>query len=110
MALKDCIDRWQEDLKSPNQELRNTAGLAMVLYITANLSFTKAGKGEFALDIPEGYATVQDMLAKAVDSGQITSDPVTDWVSGQQATRKLVEGAFDQPKKLIRAKTTASPK
>ncbi len=97
MALKDSIDTWREDLKSPNQELRNAAGLAMVLYITANLNFSKSRKGQFSLDIPEGYALVQDMLAKAVEAGEITSDPVTSWVSEQKATRQMVEEAVTKP-------------
>lgn len=96
--MEGFIARWEEDLKSPSQDMRNAAALSMILFLATNISFGRPGQKPV-----EGYDTVLEMLGAAVTTGVVTSEAAQDWLKSQKAIRQNLDAVFSHPKSGAKA-------
>ena len=93
------IEIWKERLKSGNEDIREGAGLSMLMQLQSGGWRKTSYPGEYSLALPEGYGELKAILSGAVEKGTLKSEPVVEWVAQQKAAEEQVRKAFDDAMK-----------
>jgi len=97
--IDERIAIWKQRLGSDNEDIREGAGLSMLMQLQSGGWRKTNYPGEFSLELPEGYGVLKSMLFAAVENGILKSEPVVEWVAARRAEEAQVAKAFDDAKK-----------
>lgn len=94
-SIDDRIAIWKERLTSTNEDIREGAGLSMLMQIQSGGWRKTDYPGEYSLELPEGYGQLKALLTAAVEKGTLKSEPVVEWVNERKKEALEVEQTFD---------------